>query len=146
VGRVYLERYSAAGQPTGPGAGCPIRPELQIWNEPDLPPLPGGYEPSVPQAVYAQMLQQSYNRIKAVSPSLRVIVGGLASGIPSWLETVMQFLGDGPFPADVVAFHPYEQRPEPDWPAPDWGNGYLGDLIYRLRPGSAGAANHHRSR
>jgi subtilase family serine protease len=119
----YLQRVAQLAQ-----ALVPFKPELQIWNEPDLPPLPG-YEPSVPQVVYAQMLRQSYNRIKTVSPELRVIGGGLASGLPSWLEMVMQNLGDGPFPADAVAVHPYEQRPEPDWPGPGWGYGYLGDLI-----------------
>jgi hypothetical protein len=35
----------------------------------------------------------------------------------------------GDLPADVVAFHPYGQRPDPDWPRPDWLFGFVGDLL-----------------
>jgi hypothetical protein len=31
--------------------------------------------------------------------------------------------------ADIVAFHPYGQRPEPDWPHPDSFFGYVGNLL-----------------
>ncbi|RME74919.1 MAG: hypothetical protein D6784_08990 [Chloroflexi bacterium] len=36
-------------------------------------------------------------------------------------------------PADFAAIHPYGQRPEPNWPASNWGFGYVGDLINSYR-------------
>jgi subtilase family serine protease len=103
------------------------QPILQVWNEPDLQPSPG-YTPSMSEQQYAHMLERTYSTIKAINSSLVVITAGLASGSPAWLNTVIQALG-GELRADAVALHPYGQRPEPDWPTPDYGVGYVGDFL-----------------
>jgi len=59
---------------------------------------------------------------------LKVITAGLVSGQPEWLAKVIQLLGSD-LPTDAVAIHPYTKRPESSWPDPEWGTGYVGDLI-----------------
>jgi hypothetical protein len=103
------------------------KPAFQIWNEPDHPIHPG-YAPTVREAVFGRMMRQCYDAIKAVDRSLMVIAGGLATGNHTWLERVVQSQG-GNLPADAIAFHPYGQRPEQNWPRPDWFFGYVGNLL-----------------
>jgi hypothetical protein len=104
-------------------------PAFQIWNEPDHPVFPG-YAPTLRPEVYGRMLRHTYDAIKAIEPDTLVIAAGLATGNPAWLGRVIDSLG-GDLPADVIAFHPYGQRPDPDWPHPDWFFGYVGDLLER---------------
>jgi subtilase family serine protease len=104
-----------------------FRPTFQIWNEPDLPPHPE-YIRTMPEAVYGRMLRRSYDAIKAAAPQSRVITAGLGSGNPTWLANVIRSQ-NGLLPAEAIAIHPYGQRPEPSWPGPTWGFGYVGDLI-----------------
>ncbi len=103
------------------------KPAFQIWNEPDHPIHPG-YAPTVREAVFARMMQQCYQAIKSVDSSLFVIGGGLATGNHTWLEKVRQLSG-GTLPMDAIAFHPYGQRPEHNWPSPNWFFGYVGNLL-----------------
>jgi len=103
------------------------KPAFQIWNEPDHPIHPG-YAPTVREAVFGRMMRKCYDAIKAVDPSLSVIAGGLATGNHTWLQRVVQSQG-GNLPADAIAFHPYGQRPEHNWPSPDWFFGYVGNLL-----------------
>jgi hypothetical protein len=103
------------------------RPAFQIWNEPDHPPK-AGYEPTLREAVFGRMMRRAYQAIKAVDTNLFVVGGGLAAGNPSWLEQVIQSVG-GDLSADAIAFHPYGQRPHREWPKPNWGFGYVGDLL-----------------
>lgn len=103
------------------------RPSFQVWNEPDHP-VTSGYVPTLREDVFGRMLQRTYDAIKMVDAGLPVITAGLASGNPSWLTRVIRELG-GRLPADAVAFHPYGQRPEPNWPHPNWGFGYVGNLL-----------------
>ena len=110
---------------------APWRPTFQIWNEPDLPPNPG-YDPTLREAVFGRMLLRAVEAIKAVDSSLAVIGGGLASGQPPWLQNVLDSTG-GSLPLDGIALHPYGKRPEPNWPEPDWGYGYIGDTIAGYR-------------
>jgi spore coat protein H len=105
----------------------PWRPAFQIWNEPDLPPHPE-YIRTMREAAFGRMLRRCYEAIKAVDSNLRVVAAGLGSGNPSWLRTVIQH-ENGRLPADAFAIHPYGQRPEPNWPNPNWGFGYVNDLI-----------------
>lgn len=105
----------------------PFRPAYQVWNEPDHPVHPG-YSPTLREAVFGRMLRRTRDAIKAVDPGALIVTGGLASGNPSWLTTVIQSQG-GVLPADIVAFHPYGQRPEPNFPNPGWAFGYFGDLL-----------------
>ncbi|KPK04153.1 MAG: hypothetical protein AMJ56_17950, partial [Anaerolineae bacterium SG8_19] len=104
------------------------RPSFQIWNAPDLPQPQPNYDPILSEERFGRLLEQSYATITAVDPGLMVIGGGLVSCRPDWLARVRQSLG-GALPVDAVAIHPYTTRPYSDWPAPDWGTGYLGDLL-----------------
>jgi hypothetical protein len=122
----YIERFARrAGQIAGLLGQW--QPAIQIWNEPDHPVHPG-YVPTLREAVFGRMLRHSHAAIKNVNPNLLVVAGGLAAGDPAWLTRVIQSLG-GNLPADIVAFHPYGQRPDPDWPRPDWGFGSLSNLL-----------------
>jgi hypothetical protein len=60
---------------------------------------------------------------RAGLPGKTIICGGLVSGQPSWLD------GQDLSWMSVVGVHPYGKRPEPNWPSPTWGTGYIGDLI-----------------
>jgi hypothetical protein len=64
------------------------------------------------------------------SNGVTVVLGGLASGDPSYVSAVQAAAG-GTLPADAVGIHPYGQRPTPDWPSPTWGFGVLTDLLAR---------------
>jgi uncharacterized lipoprotein YddW (UPF0748 family)/spore coat protein CotH len=110
---------------------APWQPAFQIWNEPDLPPHPV-YIRTMSERQYGRMLQRTAEAIKAVDPALAVITAGLASGAPVWLNRVIGHL-NGVLPAEAVAIHPYGQRPEPNWPNPTWGFGYVGDLLKNYR-------------
>jgi hypothetical protein len=109
------------------------RPAFQIWNEPDYTAPSTAYDPTLRPAVFGRMLRACHDTIKAVDPNLPIVAAGLASGRPSWLQEVINALG-GRLPADAIAWHPYGQRPERNWPDSSWGFGYVGDLIgaYRL--------------
>ncbi len=102
-------------------------PAFQVWNEPDHKPA-GNYVPTLREAVFGRMLRRTYDAIKAVNPNFQVVTAGLAAGNPSWLTRVIRSQG-GVLSADIVAFHPYGQRPERNWPNPNWAFGYVGDLL-----------------
>jgi hypothetical protein len=104
-----------------------FRPAYQVWNEPDHPVRPD-YSPTLREAVFGRMLRRTRDALKVADPQALTVIGGLSSGNPGWLTTVIQSQG-GNLPADIVAFHPYGQRPEPKWPNPNWGFGYVGKLI-----------------
>lgn len=95
---------------------------FEVWNEEDLSAT------SVPAASYAALLRRSYKAIKAVNRSLMVVMGGLASGNPGYVQQVMS-ANSGVLYADEVGLHPYGQRPFPNWPSSSWGFGYVGSLI-----------------
>ncbi|MCP4427299.1 MAG: hypothetical protein GY803_22655, partial [Chloroflexi bacterium] len=109
---------------------APFEPAFQIWNEADHDRKNVGtpYDPCVRSGPFGQMLRRTHDAIKSVNPNFKTVVGGLASGNHTWLTKVMNSQG-GQLPADYVAFHPYGQRPEPNWPRPDWAFGYFGDLL-----------------
>ena len=136
LGENYLSKFTRRAAAIA-SALAPWRPIFQIWNEPDHPVHPG-YAPTLNTDVFAQMLLRTSNAIRAVDPGLKIIGGGLSSGNAIWLETVISHLNHQ-IPVDAFAVHPYGQRPEPNWPSPDWGFGYLGDLVwnYRQRIGQA---------
>ena len=60
---------------------------MQIWNEEDLAPQPG-YNVYLPPARYACILASAYKAIKAVAPHATVVMGGLASGDPTYVTNV----------------------------------------------------------
>jgi hypothetical protein len=125
----YIARFAQrAGQIAQQLA--PYKPAYQIWNEPDhdRKNIGTSYDPCLREEVFGQMLRRTRDAIKAADPKAVIVTGGLASGNPAWLTAVIKAVG-GDLPADVVAFHPYAQRPERDWPRPDWAAGYIGDLV-----------------
>jgi hypothetical protein len=135
----YIDRF--AGRATAIAKALEAwRPAFQVWNAADLTsPQRGherafgrGYQPGPSPATYGQLLQGTHQAIKAADAGLKVITAGLVSGQPDWLAEVAQSLG-GDLPADAVALHPYDNRPSPAWPAPDWGTGYVGDLFAAYR-------------
>ena len=97
----------------------------EVWNEPDLAPS-AGYDPYVPPATYGALLKDAYTKLKA-STSAPVIVGGLASGNPSYLTQAKNAAG-GLF-ADGVGIHPYGQRAPDNWPNSTWGFGNMSALF-----------------
>ena len=110
----------------------------QIWNEPDFHAPRPDYNPTLSPAVFGQMLKLSHAAIKGVNPEIGVVIGGLASGQPHWLDWV-KAASDNKLYADAVGVHPYGRRPTPDWPTPDWGGlGPMKDLLQayadRARP------------
>jgi len=122
----YIERFARrAGQIAALLAA--FQPVFQVWNEPDHPGH-HGYHPTLREAVYGRMLRHTRDAIKAVDPNILIVTAGLATGNPSWLTRVIESQG-GDLHADIVAFHPYGQRPDPEWPHPDWFFGYVGNLL-----------------
>lgn len=111
-------------------------PAYQIWNEPDLPPQPG-YEPGLKPNIYGSILYRTRETIKAFSTDTTVVGAGLCAGKPEYWSEVVKSQPDRAL-IDVNAMHPYGQRPEPNWPDPSWGFGYVGDLINRYREVFAG--------
>lgn len=126
----YLRHFTRRAAALATALG-PWRPAFQIWNEPDHPPT-AGYAPSLPQNVYAEMLRRTAAAIRAVDPGLTLVGAGLSSGDDGWLAGVLGYLNHA-YPVDVLAIHPYGQRPEPTWPTPTWLHGYVGDLLWRYR-------------
>lgn len=98
---------------------------LEVWNEEDLSPQPG-YDVYVPSQAYGKLLGQSYTAIKGAAPcKTTVVMGGLASGVPTYIDEVLHYGGK----YDAVGLHPYGRRPTPTWPSPTWGFGVVTDLI-----------------
>ncbi len=97
----------------------------QVWNEPDLFAPGSGYDPGVPAAEYGPMLEDSVTTIRGFS-SRPVVTGGLASGNPAYLTSVVASVGG--LTVDAVAVHPYGQRPG-GYPDSTWGFGEMADLF-----------------
>jgi|GEM_PF-1634900 len=132
----YIERFAQrVGKIAQDVANTPsLRGQVafQVWNEPDLMSTSPAYDPTLRPAVFGRMLKRTYDAIKAVDPTLKVVTAGLVSGNPQWLQQVVSSLG-GKLWADAVAIHPYGQRPEPTWPHSSWGFGYIGDSLDSYR-------------
>jgi hypothetical protein len=94
----------------------------QIGNEPDLV-SPSSW--TMAPAAYAALAHECADGIRSSDPASTVVAAGLASGDPTWLDEC------GDLPVDGIAVHPYGQRSESTWPAPNWGFGNVGDLLDR---------------
>lgn len=109
------------------------KPAYEIWNEPDDPHSTGAYRPKLKPAIFAQMLTACHKAIKdATQWQSQVILGGLDSGQPAWLDGVLSALHGQTKPFDAVGVHPYDKRPVRTWPPGiNYGNqtGYTGDLL-----------------
>lgn len=73
----------------------------EIWNEPNAS--------SIDPALYAPLLTESYQAIKAINPTAQILFGGLGSAWDDsrdYLEAVYNALGNAR-PFDYLAIHPY---------------------------------------
>ena len=83
---------------------------LQIWNEEDLCTAPTG--DCIPADAYAYMLKKSAQKIKEFNPKLKVIMGGVASGQPSYIENMKKAYPDVFSQVDAIGLHPYGKSPD----------------------------------
>jgi hypothetical protein len=84
---------------------------IEVWNEPNLSTF---WRPSPNPARYTELLAEAYRAIKAVSPSMPVISGGLAnpSGVPGVSVRLTDFLramyrNGSAAVSDGIGVHPY---------------------------------------
>ncbi len=123
----YLKRYVAGAEEISTFFGDEVD-AWEIWNEPDF--SKPGYNPRLPEAIFAKMLPQAAHALKKHSQS-PVITGGLVSGHPPWLAEVVRLAGGESAFAEIdgISVHPYTKRPSPDFPNPTWGTGNMADLL-----------------
>lgn len=96
----------------------------EIWNEPDQPSVAAVF---VPPPALASMLDRSVDKILSISPTARVIVGGLVSGdVNYWARTHAAMKNSKKLAG--VGVHPYGQGPKGK-PALFQDNGRLRDLV-----------------
>ncbi|MHB8573057.1 MAG: glycosyl hydrolase [Candidatus Dormibacteria bacterium] len=77
----------------------------EIWNEENASAF---YASGPNPCQYAALLTASYQRIKAIDPSLTVVMGGTSGVDVTYIRRVMGCGGR----ADVIAVHPYEGSPQ----------------------------------
>ena len=56
--------------------------------------------------MYAILLQAAHDVVKKIMPSVTVVLGGLATGDPTYISQVIQASPHGVLPADAVGIHP----------------------------------------
>ncbi|WP_193605422.1 hypothetical protein [Nocardioides dongkuii] len=92
---------------------------LEVWDEPNSPDFwATGPDP----AAFARLLEVSYDAVKAVDPSVRVISGSLAGNDLGYLEQVYDALEEEDRPErpfDMVGLHPYTNGAPPDVREPE---------------------------
>lgn len=90
---------------------------VEVWNEPNVPGGGVNPDPSRYASVYdwyVNLLQRTYQKIKAAYPNVKVYgivsAGGLGSGSLNWIEKI--FVRGGLNYMDGVAVHDYNENPE----------------------------------
>lgn len=78
-----------------------------------------------PPSALSRMLRSAR---RAFGGEAYVIAAGMVSGNPDYLQQVDLS------PVSAIAFHPYGQRPTPDFPGADWGMGNVRDLAASYQP------------
>ena len=86
---------------------------VEVWNEPDISTFWNGTV-----AEYVAVLQRTYTTVKAIDPSITVVLGGLTSRATDFLSSLYSAGAKNYF--DVMAFHPYIQ---PHSPSETWETG-----------------------
>ncbi len=77
----------------------------EVWNEPDHP-----QQSPLSPAQFASILDAVASAVKSQDPSATVVLGGLASGDPSYVTRVKNELGGSlPSAVDAIGVHPYGQ-------------------------------------
>ena len=86
---------------------------VEVWNEPDNSTFWNGTV-----AEYVAILQRAYTTVKAIDPSITVVLGGLTARATDFLSSLYSAGAKNYF--DVMAFHPYIQ---PHSPSETWETG-----------------------
>ena len=86
---------------------------VEVWNEPDNSTFWNGTT-----AEYVAILQRAYTTVKAIDPSITVVLGGLTARATDFLSSLYSAGARNYF--DVMAFHPYIQ---PHSPSETWETG-----------------------
>jgi|GEM_PF-2493793 len=81
----------------------------EIWNEPSDPDYLSIPDFGQRAAGYAQLLSRSYDTIKRLDSSAKIITGGVSSFDVPFLEEVMRQGGAGKY--DILGVHPYVNFP-----------------------------------
>ncbi len=85
---------------------------IEIWNEEDICPDITTFCPGIPAQAYAYMLKKAAAAIKAKDSSIKVIMGGLASGQASYITDVINADSLAFGQVDAVGLHPYDKSPD----------------------------------
>ena len=86
-------------------------PAVEVWNEENI--MSGDWVFwSGTTAQYVTMLRATYNAVKAIDPSIRVVLGGLSGECSSYVSDLYANGAKGCF--DVMAIHPYSGSHAPD--------------------------------
>ena len=83
---------------------------VEIWNEEEI--CVTGYCPEVPPEAYAYMLNKAAAAIKNENENIKVVMGGLASSKPYYIEEVKAIDSTAFNNVDAVGIHPYEMSPD----------------------------------
>ncbi len=89
-------------------------PAVEVWNEPNITSGDWVFW-SGTTAQYVTMLRATYNAVKAIDPSIKVVLGGLAGDCESYVSDLYSNGAKGCF--DVMAIHPYigTHSPDEEW-------------------------------
>ena len=92
---------------------------VEIWNEPDLSTFWTGTATQ-----FATLVQRSYAAIKAIDPSITVVLGGVTAGGTDFLSSL--YSNGVKNYCDAVAYHPYvwPHAPDEEWRTGNIFSGY----------------------
>ncbi len=92
---------------------------IEIWNEEDICPNTTSYCPKIPPAIYASLVSQAALVIKDYNAknntAIKVVMGGLASGNPTYVQNVLAADKNSLENVDAIGIHPYGKTPDPNW-------------------------------
>ena len=92
---------------------------VEIWNEPDISTFWTGTATQ-----FATLVQRSYAAIKAIDPSITVVLGGVTAGGTDFLSSL--YSNGVKNYCDAVAYHPYvwPHAPDEEWRTGNIFSGY----------------------
>lgn len=88
-------------------------PAVEVWNEQNQT-VDGS--PRVSESDYLSLLKATYDEVKAVDPSIKVVLGGFEGRCGGYFKNICEKGKDW---FDVVAFHPYNNTHAPGY-EPSW--------------------------
>lgn len=131
VDNIYVPRLSQVVQ-----QNAQIR-AVQIWNEEDICP-DSSYCPGMPAQAYAYMIKQAASAIKTRNGSIQVVMGGLGSGNPGYINSVRNADPTALNQVDAIGFHPYGKSPN-GWSTDRLPFGDLGQTVDQYRAAASPA-------